>query len=129
MSALLEAGFERWWSLYPRKRGSKPGAKRTWIKKRLAMRENELIEILEQQIAMDAQWRDKQFIPYPTTYLNQERWNDEIDIGSSEQPETARERAQRELAEWERSNSGTVLGSNDGNVSGGLVVNVRSGAD
>ena len=29
------------------------------------------------------QWQDKKYIPMPTTFLNQERWNDEVEQGEN----------------------------------------------
>jgi len=66
--------FDRWWDCYPKKVGKKP-ARAIW--KRIKPDLEQLIEDTTQRALMDAQWRGG-FIPNPTTYLNQERWNDEL---------------------------------------------------
>ena len=66
--------FDRWWSEYPKKVGKKP-ALAIW--KRIKPDADLLITDIQERLAGDSQWREG-FIPNPTTYLNQERWNDEV---------------------------------------------------
>ena len=66
--------FDRWWSEYPKKVGKKP-CRAIW--KRIKPDADGLIYDVKQRIEMDDQWR-RGFIPNPQTYLNQERWQDEI---------------------------------------------------
>jgi len=122
-------GFDRWWKTYPRK-VDKPRAVKVWQAKKLESRADELISVLANQVAHERQWQDRQFIPYPATYLNGERWNDEIDTGNPEQPrnETNYERAQRTLEQWE-SDSSTVLENDGADVPGDVVVRLRSGTE
>ena len=74
----LSAAFDRFWELYPRHQG-KEAARKTWEK---LNPDAALLEImlsaLERQRASD-QWRRDggQFIPYPATWLNGRRWEDE----------------------------------------------------
>lgn len=68
--------FEEWWALYPKK-SSKPKARTKWgnmtiTNQKLAM------EGLKQQLPY-LKTRSMEYIPYPTTWLNQERWNDPIE--------------------------------------------------
>jgi hypothetical protein len=44
----------------------------------------ELLEAIDQQMKSD-QWRknDGQFVPYPATWLRQERWADELKVTSA----------------------------------------------
>lgn len=65
-------GFESFWHWYPNKQGKKPALK-SWNKEKPDL--NEVRKTLEWQIKSE-QWR-KGFIPLPTTYLNQRRWEDE----------------------------------------------------
>lgn len=70
--------FERFWAAYPRKR-SKATAYKTWQKiKPDQPLLNTILHALEQQ-KLSAQWqRDNgQYIPYPATWLNGGRWEDE----------------------------------------------------
>lgn len=69
-------GFEAFWSMYPRKVKKKTAA-RIWKAKRLEMDFEKLVDDVRLRIAQDDQWQ-RGFIPHPTTYLTQERWNDEI---------------------------------------------------
>lgn len=60
--------------MYPRKVG-KLAARKSWDRSRPTP---ELFEKMKTALAWQiAQWRDPQFIPYPATWLNQGRWDDE----------------------------------------------------
>lgn len=71
--------FDRWWDEYPKKVGRKPALDK-WAslskKKRLPEIE-EHIGIIK-KMKDSKQWENKTYIPNPSTWLNQERWNDEI---------------------------------------------------
>lgn len=75
---VLTGAFDRFWVAYPRHQG-KEAARKTWEK---LNPDAALLEImlsaLERQRASD-QWRRDggQFIPYPATWLNGRRWEDE----------------------------------------------------
>ena len=72
--ALCAKEFERWWLIYPKK-VKKKTAKATWMIKKPDA--DLLIADVENRQAHDGQWK-RGFIPHPTTYLNGERWNDEL---------------------------------------------------
>ena len=88
-------GFDEFWEAYPRKT-SKAEARKAWNK----LKPNE--ELREKMLAsIEAwkntdQWREPRYIPHPSTWLNQERWNDEV-------PEDPYERLRRQIEEMERS--------------------------
>jgi hypothetical protein len=65
-------GFDEFWLMYPRKEGRKPALK-SWNKEKPDIQE--VAKALTWQTQTE-QWR-KGFIPLPTTYLNQRRWEDE----------------------------------------------------
>ena len=44
-----------------------------------------MLEALEKQKLSD-QWQEKQFIPHPTTWLSQGRWEDEIETIHEDKP-------------------------------------------
>ena len=74
-------GFERWWAAWPV--GHKAGkikCKKTWKTKKPDP--DVLIADVENRKANDRRWipnKDGEtFIPNPATYLNQERWDDDI---------------------------------------------------
>ena len=71
--------FERFWSAYPRK-VAKGDAFKAWQRLNgTAPDADELIKVVEQQ-KQSPQWQREngKFIPHPATWLNQERWHDEI---------------------------------------------------
>lgn len=70
---------DRWpdfWKAYPRKVKRK-GALAIWKRRKLDSIADLLLEDIRTRLAEDAQWKGG-FIPHPTTYLNQDRWEDEI---------------------------------------------------
>lgn len=73
----LEADFSFFWTIYPRHVG-KPVALKAYIKARKKASADELLEALRE--VKSKEWRSKelQYIPYASTWLNQERWNDEV---------------------------------------------------
>lgn len=75
---VLTGAFDRFWVAYPRHQG-KEAARKTWEKLNPdAALLAEMLAALERQRASD-QWRRDggQFIPYPATWLNGRRWEDE----------------------------------------------------
>lgn len=72
--------FENWWKGYPKK-VKKKSARVLWMSKQPDV--DVLIADVANRIANDDQWR-RGFIPHPTTYLSQERWNDEIAVEHQE---------------------------------------------
>jgi hypothetical protein len=73
--------FEEWWKIYPKK-VKKADAKKKWKLKKLDAKADTLIADVANRIANDSQWADG-YIPHPTTYLNGERWEDEISVDST----------------------------------------------
>lgn len=70
--------FEDWWKVYPKKVGKKLSRK-IWVRDKLDLKADELIAKLEIQVKMCARYQNRQYIPDPATYLNGERWDDEIE--------------------------------------------------
>ena len=73
--------FEAFWKAYPRKQGK--GNARTAFKKAKAkgVSLEKMIQAIEQQ-KRSKQWKANggQFIPLPATWLNQERWDDSLNV-------------------------------------------------
>ena len=71
------SAFERFWTAYPKKVGKKD-AQKAFDKVKVDVQI--LIDAVERQ-KLSSQWcKDNgQYIPHPTTWLNQERWTDEMD--------------------------------------------------
>ena len=69
--------FARFWSVYPKKVGKKDAEKAF---RKVKVDVQILIDAVNRQ-KLSSQWcKDGgQYIPNPTTWLNQERWNDELD--------------------------------------------------
>jgi len=67
--------FEDFWKSYPKKM-AKGQAKKAWAKAFLLDHPQEIIDAAE-KYAKAQDGKDKQFIPYPASWLNAERWKDE----------------------------------------------------
>jgi hypothetical protein len=78
--------FAVFYGLYPRKMARKD-AEKAW-NKLTPDQQHECIEAMPNYLKY---WKIKEtakdFIPYPATFLNQERWTDEIDIEPLKKPE------------------------------------------
>ena len=84
-------GFDEFWKIYPRK-VAKPNALEAWLRINPS---NELCKRIYAKVAtfkVSEQWikDDGKYIPHPATWLNQERWADEV-----ETKETAAEKVVR----------------------------------
>lgn len=70
-----EEQFEQFWKIYPRRIGK--GAARKSFEKALKLESFDgIMAGLHRQLPYYAS-KEQQFIPHPTTWLNQERWADE----------------------------------------------------
>ena len=78
-----EADFDTFWHEYPKKVG-KGAAKKAFEKARKKASIETLVTAVRRQ-KCGSQWTkdDGQYIPNPATWLNQERWEDEVDGGSN----------------------------------------------
>lgn len=67
--------FDDFWLLYPR-HVAKLAARKAWVKVRPA----DHVPILEALVSWRQVWRDKdqEYLPHPATWLNGERWEDEL---------------------------------------------------
>ncbi len=66
--------FDRFWEVYPVKVGEKPAAA---IWKRIKPDVEMLLADIQERSAKDSKWING-YVPNPTKYLKEERWNDEI---------------------------------------------------
>jgi hypothetical protein len=71
--------FEEFWLLYPRKKDKKR-AKKIWDRINKDHDTDMILKDIRNRLLNDRQWKNEQFIPHPSTYLNNELWNDEIDL-------------------------------------------------
>lgn len=77
MSKILLERFERFWKAYPRKMNI-GYAEKVWLRIRP---DEKLLEIMLKNIEegkRSKEWKDKQFIPFPSTYLNQKGYYNEF---------------------------------------------------
>ena len=69
-------GFDEFWTIYPKKIG-KGAARKAWVKLHPPL--EAVLSSLKQQRKCEQWTRNRgQFIPNPSTWLNQERWTDEV---------------------------------------------------
>lgn len=67
--------FQKFWVAYPKK-SARRKARIRWNSQNLDKKLTAILEDIQYRIS-SGEWRDRQFIPMPTTYLYQERWDDE----------------------------------------------------
>ena len=96
----LTAGFDDFWNAYPKKRKKKT-ALDIWKRKKLCDNADHLVADVRARIARAKLWRAG-FVPDPTTYLNGERWNDELELEQIYKPHITQEPTEAELAEDRR---------------------------
>lgn len=72
-------GFEKFWSLYPRKENKK-GSLQIWNKRGLELKAEEIELHLMKRLENEWATKDKKYVPMPTTFLNGERWKDDLTI-------------------------------------------------
>lgn len=78
--SLVDDGFASFWRAYPKKVG-KGAAERVWKRAKVNGHLSEVLAAVEAQKASE-QWRKDggQYIPNPATWINQRRWEDEVQV-------------------------------------------------
>ena len=71
--------FDLFWAAYPIKKAKKK-ARQIWEREQLDSQAQQLINHVQMMLTKDKLWKVGIGIPHPTTYLNQERWDDEPEI-------------------------------------------------
>lgn len=69
--------FVDFWDVYPRKVGKAPALKK-WQAKKLDSEADKIIAAVERQKRHLWAGKETQYIPHPQTWLNQERWEDDV---------------------------------------------------
>lgn len=69
--------FNTFWEIYPIKK-NKIRAKKIWDKKKLNKIAVLICNDVSNRQVNDSAWADEQYIPHPSTYLQNERWNDTV---------------------------------------------------
>ena len=73
----LQIRFDEWWSTYPKKI-NKAGCKEKWRSRKLDDLADIIISDTKTRTIYDTRWKEG-YIPNSTTYLNQSRWESEIE--------------------------------------------------
>lgn len=81
LNELQEKQFDKFWQAYPRK-VSKKEAQKSWKKINPSLELFEKILKALEMVKQTEQWKkdNGKYVPYPATWLNQERWTDEINM-------------------------------------------------
>lgn len=79
--AQRDRAFEEFWSKYPRKVAKHP-ARQKWAKLVISRAVYEEILNAIERFKRTRQWQDIGFIPHASTFLNQRRWEDEIEASA-----------------------------------------------
>jgi len=100
-SAEADRNFEKFWFAYPRHEG-KQQARKAFDKLRV---DDALLGVMVNAITQQKrsqQWSDPRFIPYPATWLNGRRWEDEpVQAADSGKRVSAQDYSQRDYDEEE----------------------------
>jgi hypothetical protein len=75
---LYTPNFLKFWEAYPKKEAKGKAFEAYKKIKEPKPSLKTILDTIEQQKKLDG-WQDKQYIPQPATWLNQRRWEDEID--------------------------------------------------
>ena len=81
LNELQEKQFDKFWQAYPKK-VSKKQAQKSWKKIKPSLELFEKILKALEMVKQTEQWKkdNGKYVPYPATWLNQERWTDEINM-------------------------------------------------
>jgi len=85
--------FDDFWQVYPKKLKKAPSRKK-WASMKLDSVADLIIANVNYRLENDSQWREG-YIPDPTTFLNQRRWEDEMIQTGEPGGESYAERAAR----------------------------------
>lgn len=84
-STTLDEGFSEFWKAYPKKSG-KGAAETAWRKIKPNRELRKVMILAVEKAKRSAQWTkdNGQYIPNPATWLNQKRWEDELEPAGKE---------------------------------------------
>lgn len=74
--------FEEFWRLYPRREGRR-AAEKAFDRAAKRSTTGEILQGLTDQLPI-FEAKEKKFVPHPSTWLNQDRWKDEVQADTSE---------------------------------------------
>lgn len=70
--------FDQFWAAYHR-HIAKKNALKSWTRLKVTTELFTKIMTALEAVKRTQQWQDVQYVPHPATWLNQERWEDEVD--------------------------------------------------
>jgi len=106
-SKIEQSRFEDFWKVYPRKR-NKDRAKKIWASEKLDKIAEMIITDVENRSLNDSQWQEPDYILYPSTYLQNKRWEDELTLRKTRpEKESHFEMMQRVFSETAHNEGGT----------------------
>lgn len=87
LNELQEKQFDKFWQAYPKK-VSKKQAQKSWKKINPSLELFEKMLKALEMVKQTEQWKkdNGKYVPYPATWLNQERWTDEIKMMQNIKP-------------------------------------------
>jgi DNA-binding transcriptional ArsR family regulator len=71
------AGFREFYDRYPKKE-AREKAWQVWKKLKLDPYQAVIVQSVDDHMARDCKWQDRQYIPMPATFLNGRRWEDDL---------------------------------------------------
>lgn len=78
----INISFSVFWDLYGKKKGNKDACEKKWKK----LKDSERVKIIDTLPKFKLSVKDIQYLPFPETYLNNKRWNDELEIEPTKKP-------------------------------------------
>lgn len=72
---IINISFDVFWNLYNKKKGDKDKIQKKWDK----LKDIDRQKIIDTLPTFLSSISDKKYIPFPETYLNNKRWNDELE--------------------------------------------------
>lgn len=107
--------FDEFWAAYPKKVAKKKAAG-IWKRRKLDKVADRIIADVKRRTTSDGEWV-RGFVPHPTTYLNGDRWEDEVESETQQavtaldlemiDPEAQPERWQKAYAQFKRQQGAT----------------------
>ena len=76
--SIYPSTFLKFWEVYPRREGKGSALKAYQNIKEPKPMLSEILSSINDH-SNSKQWQNKEFIPHPATWLNQRRWEDEMD--------------------------------------------------
>jgi len=93
--------FEEFWSKYPRK-VAKRAAQKAWAKLSSQEQKSAVEALVTHNKYYQVKGTGQEFIPHPATWLNQGRWEDELEIALHKRRLLCGGQQKKALLRWQR---------------------------